>query len=487
MYEYFKHIARKNTCRMSGVCSVHPSVNSLLELLLYEIREISNYLVKLNEFKISNPETVCFCVDVLSVFMINTSFNKTKYLKLIQKLYSLKIQAREKYIEYCRENKLPCEILNSNFELKDDMTINELINLSQENILNRQKGCDEQKLGLFEVVTIFTRLCAIDISKIKKLKKDYTKFDFELLRFFALTSGYSIRNEKIKRRIFEFSKIALEIKNKLYFLYQENYGAKNSAKIRTTVKKGHCILVSGDDIDELEKLLKTLNDFKPKEKINVYTNGALFLAHLYPYFKNNKFLKGHFGTDSAEYDFSTFPGSILITRNFIQKIDSLYRGELFSNKLISFDKVFDIQNQDYTPVITSTLKLDGYNKNQDDEFTEISYDKKEILDLAEEIKENKVAIIVGKSDEILKEYNNLPIINLNFSYETDFIFEIIQKLKEKNIEITIFFAQCNLLSLENILILLNSGVNLAIADCPHTFINPHIMNSLREEFNIRII
>ena len=32
----------------------------------------------------------------------------------------------------------------------------------------------------------------------------------------------------------------------------------------------------------------------------------------------------------------------MITKNFVQKIDSLYRGELFSNKLISFDKVFDM-------------------------------------------------------------------------------------------------------------------------------------------------
>ena len=116
MYDYFKHIAMKNSCALGGVCSVHPSVNSLYELLLHEIKEISNYLVKLNEFKISNPAAMDFCIEVLSVFMINTSFNQTKYLNLIRKLYSLKIQTKEKYIAYCSDNKLPCEVLNSNFE-----------------------------------------------------------------------------------------------------------------------------------------------------------------------------------------------------------------------------------------------------------------------------------------------------------------------------------------------------------------------------------
>lgn len=488
MYDYFKHIAMKNSCSMGGVCSVHPSVNSLYELLLYEIKEISNYLVKLHEFNILNPSAMSFCIEILSVFMINTSFNQTKYLNLIKKLYSLKKEIKEKYINYCKENKLPCEVLNSDFELSEDMTINQLINISQENIATRKKGYDKTKLGLFELVSIFSRLCAINIVKIKKLESNYTDYDFDLIRFFALTSASSIKNEKIKRRICQFAKTALEIKKKLFGLYKKNYGEKTDATINLSAIKGHSILVSGDDIDELYDLVQALNYSNTKDEINVYTNGALFLAHMYPYFKNNKFIKGHWGGDSAEYDFANFPGAILITRNFVQKIDSLYRGELFSNKLISFDKVFDIKNKDYMPVIQSALRLDGFMSDEEKKQVEIKYEKDKILNSLEEIIEPKVAIVVGGLNKNISEhYNDKTIINLSFSYEIEFIFEIINKLKAKNIDVTVFFAQCNMLSLENILILINNDINLAMVSCPHAFINPHITDSLKDEFNVRII
>ena len=473
---------------MSGVCSVHPSVNSLYELLLHEVREISNYLVKLNEFKIQNKSAMEFCIDVLSIFMINTSFNQAKYLDLIKKLSSLKLEIKEKYIAYCRENRLPCEILNSNFELREKLTVNELINISQEYISTKINTCDRAKLGLFEVITIFARLCAINISKIKKLDKNYTEFDFELIRFFALTSASSIKNEKIKRRIVEFSSTAFKIKQKLYNLYEEKYGTKTNTRIKTSNIKGHCVLVSGDDPDELYDLLKNIEAANPKEEINVYTNGALFLAHTYPYFKNNKLLKGHFGSDSAEYDFSIFPGAILITRNFVQKIDSLYRGELFSNNLISFDKVFSIENGDYSPVVESSLKLTGFSKNEDDKYVEINYEKEEILNSVDKIIDSKAVIIMGGGNETKEEqYNNSSIININFSYGIDFIVELIEKLNSRNIETTVFFAQCNLMSLEGVLMLLDKKINLIIADCPRSFINPHILDSLKEEFKVQVI
>jgi len=486
MYDYFKHIALKNSCSMGGVCSVHPSVNSLYELLIHEIKEISNYLVKLNEFKILNPSAMSFCIEILAVFMINTSFNQRKYLDLIKKLYSLKLQIKEKYVAFCKENHIPCEIFSSDFELKDNITINELINISQEYVINRQKGCDKSKLGLFEIVKIFARLTAINIIKIKKLEPKYSQYDFELIRFFALTSASSIKNEKIKRRIFEFSKIALKIKTKLYDLYKEKYGEKTNAKVKLSTVSGHSIMVSGDDIDELDDLLEAIS--KSKKNINVYTNGALFLAHLYPHFQNNNFLIGHIGGDSAEYDFANFEGAILITRNFVQKIDSLYRGELFSNKLISFDKVFDIQDKNYTPVIKSALNTKGFLNTEKEKYTEIKYEKENILNSIDEIKETKVAIIVGRQDDYLnEEYKDNFIINLNFSYEINFFLEIIEKLKSKNIEITLFFAQCNMQSLENILMLLKSNIKLAMSNCPHAFINPHITDTLKEEFKINII
>lgn len=489
MYDFFKNIAEKNSCALMGVCSINPDISALYQIILNEIREISSYLVKLKEFKITDKNAMDIAIDGLSIFLINTSYNQKKYLDFLNNLHETKLKVKEKYSTYCHENQIPCEMLQTTFNFNKNMTISELINFAQNNFVNKQKNADKTKLRLFELITIFSRLCAIEITKMKKMGEDSYEYDYEVLRFFALTNSYSIRNEKIIRRIYEFADFSLKIAERLSLIYQKRYGEKQSAKTTSSLLDGYCILVSGDDLVELEKLLKTIDEMNIKEKINVYTHGPLFLAHFYPYFKENKYLKGHFGDYNAEYDFSVFDGAILITQNFIQKIDSLYRGEIFSNKLISFSKVVDIENDNYKPVIEAALRLEGCKKSKSSKTIEINYDRQKIKNFIQEAQVEEIVVISGLidlQDEILN-YENKKIVKISCPLEGDILLESISKLKEKNIKITVFLAQCNLVNLATLLSLLNQDIDLNIATCPHVLINPYIIESLKKDFKVNII
>ena len=489
MFDFFKNISEKNSCNLNGACSIHPSINSLYHFLLNEIKETSFYLVKLKELGYSNNYFASFCTEALSIFLINTSFNQKKYLILISKLNLIKKEAKEKYISLCNKNDFPCEVINTKMEFEENWNISDIIKISQKIITNNEKNCNKQKQRLFELITIFARLTAIEIVKIKKYEPEFEKYDYEIIRFLALTNSYTIRSEKIIRRIKEFSNIALEIKNKLTSLYEDKFGAKETAKPLLTLEKGHNILISGDDLYELDKLLVQIENMKLKEKINVYTNGALFLAHFYPYFKYNKHLKGHFGGDNAEYDFSIFKGAILITQNFIQKIDSLYRGEIFSSKLISFSKVFDIRNENYAPVIEMALNLEETNENKEKKYIEVKFDKNEIEKFVEDFSQDEIIIISDaiSNKKVIEKYQNKTILYTRCPLEDENILKAIKKLKEKNIKITFFASQCNLFSLNLILLLLNEEIDLNIASCSHSLINPHVFEALNKDFNVNII
>ena len=80
---------------------------------------------------------------------------------------------------------------------------------------------------------------------------------------------FAIRYEKIIRRIYEFSDFSIKIVLKLSSLYQNKYGYKENANTSTSILDGHCILVSGDDLNELDELLKTIEKMNSKEEINV--------------------------------------------------------------------------------------------------------------------------------------------------------------------------------------------------------------------------
>lgn len=489
MYDFFKNIAEKNSCTLMGACSIHPSINALYQIILSEIREIASYLVKLKEFKIKDNEAMDISIDGLSIFLINTSYNQQNYLNFVEKLNQAKKRVKEKYIEHCKLNNFPAELISTNFNFDKNMSISNLINYAQNNFTSYQKNIDKAKQRLFELVTLISRLYAIELTKIKKFGERCDEFQFEILRFFALTNSYSIRNEKIKRRIYEFSDFSLKIAIKLSEIYQKNYGKKESANIINSTIKGHCILVSGDDLDELDKLLKTLEKMDLKEEINVYTHGPLIKAHFYPHFKQNRFLKGHFGIDNAQYDFSVFNGSILITQNFIQIIDSLYRGEIFSNKLISFNKITDIKNSDYSPVIEASLKLNMCEDKKESSSLKIEYDREKIKKFIKETGIQEIIAISGKIDkqEKITNLKDKKIIELNCPLEGDILLESIETLKSKNIKITAFFAQCNLSNLAILFTLLNREVDLYIANCPHVLINPHVIECLAEDFNVNII
>lgn len=495
MYEYFKNMLERNTCRSIGVCSVHPSVNSVYEVLLNEIREISFYLVKLKEFNLLNKPAMEKIIEALSIFLVNTSFNRVKYLNLLKELYSQKKEIKERYLQYCSLYQLPCEIINSGLEIDNNTTVSDLIENAQSSIINKQKNCNKDKQNMFDLIALFAKLSAINLLKLKKIncvKEKIDKYTYEIIRFFSLTNGYSIRNEKIKRRILEFCSVALEIKKELNSCLEKKYGKKEKTDISTSIHKGYGIMVSGDDINELEDVLNEIEemdiDEQTKEKINVYTNGALLLAHFYSFFKNNKYLKGHIGTNNIEYDFSTFVGSILLTQNFVQKIDNLYRGEIFSNKIISFEKVQDIEQSDYEPLIISALKVEN-KVFEEKEAIQNNYDYEKTKKKFEQFNSEEIIIIIGQineNDSFVKEKSE-NIINVTCPLEISLLFDMVDILKDKQIKITILFAQCNLSNLEMVLLFLDKNINLYLANCSSILISPHVIEALKKEFDVAIV
>src|SRR5699024_4925278 len=109
---------------------------------------------------------------------------------------------------------------------------------------------------------------------------------------------------KLIRKINDFAKINFQIHKKIHQLKEQYYGKISLNDVQIGVDAGKSILVSGQNLKDLEKLLEAIKD----TDINVYTHNELVVAHAYPKFEKFPNLKGHYqmSLDNVQYDFSSF-------------------------------------------------------------------------------------------------------------------------------------------------------------------------------------
>ncbi len=469
-----------------GICSIDPTVSAIEELLLSQIREISFYIIKLRELGLKNKEIENRLIKGLSIIMVNTSFDKEDFINFLETLCADKKSAKERYMAHCRANHLSCELIDSDYDISKIKSINEMIEIGETKMQNKYRGVSPDKARLFELITVFAKTSAIILELLKKVKEDTSDFDFETIRFFALTNSLSTRVEKLKRRILEFSKTGYQILSETNSAYEKHFGKRESAKVLLSALEGKAILVSGPDLCELEKLLDTIDD----REINVYTNSSMFIAHTYPEFKKYKNLKGNLGTSDTQSDFANFPGAILITRNFTHKIDSLLRGTMYSNKVIAPNRVFKIKNDDYEPLIEAALKLEGFRENEKKKYLEIKHSFDKIEQTLNELQNKSVVIVVGENSNTgdIQEFGGKKIINLDCPIESDLLLFTLEKCKNLNIKVDLFFTSCSISAINILMsVLFMELENIFFVNCSSSLISPHVLEALEKDFSVKII
>ena len=155
MYEFLKNLSDKSNCQSMGICSIDPTVSAIEELLLSQIRETSFYILKLRDLGQTNREIEENLIKGLSIIMINTSFDKDDLVNFLLTLCQDKKNAKEKYISICKENRQPCELINSDFDLCEHCKLSSMIKIGENKLQNKYRGVTQEKQRLFELITLF--------------------------------------------------------------------------------------------------------------------------------------------------------------------------------------------------------------------------------------------------------------------------------------------------------------------------------------------
>ena len=124
--------------------------------------------------------------------------------------------------------------------------------------------------------------------------------------------------------ILEFGKINYQCMALLDRANTASFGQPSPVKVRTDIKKGPFIVVSGHDLLDLAQLLEQTDG----TGVRVYTHCEMLPAHGYPELRRHPQLAGNFGTawQSQQKEFENIPAPILFTTNCLMPPRPSYAG-----------------------------------------------------------------------------------------------------------------------------------------------------------------
>ena len=159
------------------------------------------------------------------------------------------------------------------------------------------------------------------------------------------------------------------------------FGHPEPSQVNVKPVKGQCILVSGHDLHDLEKILQqTLGT-----GINVYTNGEMLPAHAYPALKKYPHLVGNYGGawQNQQKEFARFPGPIVMTSNCLLNPEvGDYADRLFTRSIVGWPGVRHLEGDDFSEVIASARACEGFSHDETEHKILVGFGRNALMNAA---------------------------------------------------------------------------------------------------------
>lgn len=498
-----------------NVFTFDPYFSAVKELFTSEIKQMIYYIEKLKELDIDMTEYRDKIIDFISIIIANLDFSRENFFIIVEDLYKNKKNIKEKYIETCKNKNIKITLLEEETDISDKEKIIKLLNKYEQNKINKNEISDNKK-SLFAIITTLILNACNCIAELKEYDYNYNEAKDEILKIFNISTFNIEKEDDIKKEIENFSRCNYKITKKLYKKISEKFGVIKEKEVEFKTKEGKGILVSGNNLNELKKIL----DSTKNTEINIYTHDEMINAYKYTNFEEYKNLIGQYQNDNNTFsiDFATFPGAIYISKNSLPQID-IIRGQIYTNAKNPTFGIGKISKDDFSELIEYSQNQKGFLLDTTTKSIKIGYNQNELIEkikkIIEKIKNNEIEniVIIGhfdktnnktenekkiiekisKKDYIIyfgynEERDNLWQTNNFFDFEI--VYQIIEELKNNINNVTdrikIIMTDCNNSTISNIFNLRELGIkDIYLGYCCPNIINPTIIDGLKNMFNIK--
>lgn len=516
--EYQTHTNECDECMTKGICSVNPTLNSIQEIILLYLKELSFYLLKLKDFGVTNDNIRNKILIVMSNIVSNAEYNQNQFYKMVSGLHEDIEQSKILYENFCQKHQVDIETVKTYFKKTKKFELTDAIKKGEKYFLKKAQNFTPIQKDIFDIMVFLTKSVGIKMLEAKQLDVNFDEAYYSTLSMFNTMNFTNFTEESALEEIRKYIMTYYNIIRKVFYKHIELYGKMEQVEVSFSSHKGKAILVSGTDLTKLEAVLNAVKN----TGIMVYTHGLEFLmAHCHEKLRKHPNLKGHFGKsmDSSLIDFAAFPGSILMTKASLQSIEYLYRGRLYTFDEIPPKGVVKLSTDNLEPLIKSALDSKGFSKDTYKPPVIAGFDFEDIREkmgkIMEKIinKEIKNLYFVGilNFENTHKNYfenfcQNLSkedyLISLSFKHKTNsnllnfdsfgdyslfyYSLKILrEKFDIKELNITVFLTKCDKHTIANLIYLREIGIkNIFMCKCPSSLINPALINTLQKLYNI---
>ncbi len=366
-------------CVKIGVCGKKPDVAALQDLLVHTLKGLSLFAIEGKKVGISDSEVDEFVMSALFSTLTNVNFDPERFITLINR--TVELRGRLKAAVSAAGGNV--DITESAAQFVPANEIGELVKQGETvGVSNKEVDADIESLqqtvlyGLKGVAAYAYHAQILGQKDAKVYEYAYKALSSMLNKTLSLEEwvGIALECGEANLRVMEI----LDTAN------TGTYGHPVPTQVPLGAIKGKAILVSGHDLDDIDKILKQTEG----KGINIYTHGEMLPTHGYPELKKHPHFYGHYGTawQNQHKEFAEFPGAIVMTTNCLQKPRDSYKENVFTCGLVGWPGITHITDHDFSPAIERALALPGFTEDVPGKSVMSGFARNAVLGVADKLK-----------------------------------------------------------------------------------------------------
>lgn len=352
MFCYQCEEAAKGTgCQTSiGVCGKTDVVAALQDLLIYQLKGISQIAEKGRKVGVENASVNRFVMESLFSTITNANFDEAAFNNFLEVGFKLRAelvaQVTEAGVDLSNlHDAATFSVAQPDYQAKAAAvgilsTENDDVRSLRELLIYGVKGISAYQEHAFRLGQVNPEVDAFNQKALASTLEDH-----EVSELIDL--------------VLECGKFGVEVMALLDGANTGTYGKPEMTKVNIGVRNNPGILISGHDLKDIKDLLEQTKG----TGVDVYTHCEMLPAHSYPELKKYDNLVGNYGGAWWEQakEFEAFNGPILMTTNCIVTPKDSYKDRIFTTGVVGFEGVKHIEDEadgsrDYSEIIELAKK-----------------------------------------------------------------------------------------------------------------------------------